>query len=139
MANIRVLLVDDEEKYLAAQVKRLELRQIDVRGATRGREALDILDQAPIDVVVLDVKMPDMGGLEVLKEFKDKQLPCEVVLLTGYASIDVAVQGMELGAFDYAMKPIDLDELLHKIEDAYATKVDREKLSGSEASSQADS
>jgi DNA-binding NtrC family response regulator len=139
MACTRVLLVDDEEKYLAALVKRLELRRIDVRGATRGREALDILDQTPIDVVVLDVRMPDMDGLEVLKEIKARQLPCEVVLLTGYASIEVAMQGMELGAFDYSMKPIDLDELLHKIEDAYAAKVDREKQAGSKSSAQADS
>jgi DNA-binding NtrC family response regulator len=131
--------VDDEEKYLAALVKRLELRKIDVRGAVRGREALAILDQAPIDVVVLDVRMPDMDGLEVLKEIKGRQLSCEVVLLTGYASIEVAMQGMELGAFDYSMKPIDLDELLHKIEDAHAAKVDREKQAGSEASAQADS
>jgi DNA-binding NtrC family response regulator len=139
MAGIRVLLVDDEEKYLAALVKRLELRQVDARGATRGREALDILEQDPIDVVILDVRMPDMDGLEVLKEIKDKQLPCEVVLLTGYASMEVAVHGMELGAFDYTMKPIDLDELLNKIEDAHAAKVDREARAGLEQSGQADS
>jgi len=75
-----------------------------------------------VDVVVLDVKMPGMDGIETLREVKKKFPLTEVVMLTGHASMEVAIEGMEIGAFDYLMKPIDLDDLLYKLEDAYKKK-----------------
>jgi DNA-binding NtrC family response regulator len=81
-----------------------------------------LIDQEPVDVVVLDVKMPDMGGIEVLREIKNRHPLVEVIMLTGHASLEVAIQGMEAGAFDYLMKPVSMDELLYKLQDAYKKK-----------------
>lgn len=130
MAKIRVLLVDDEVEFLGTLIKRMKHREIDVDGVGSGEEALTSLEEDPVDVVVLDVKMPDMDGIDVLREVKGRHPSIEVVMLTGYANIEVAVRGMELGAFDYLMKPIDIDELLHKIEDAYKARVIQERQSG---------
>lgn len=130
MEGIRVLLVDDEVKYVAALVQRLMLRGYDIRGVASGGKALEVLSKMPMDVVVLDVKMPDMDGTEVLRQIKERDLACEVVLCTGYASIEAARRGMELGAFDYVMKPIDIGDLVHKIEDAHAAKALREGQEG---------
>ena len=77
------------------------------------------MDEQPVDVVVLDVRMPGMDGIETLRELKKRHPLVEVIMLTGHASLEVAIEGMELGAFDYLMKPIDIDELLYKLEDAY--------------------
>jgi DNA-binding NtrC family response regulator len=120
--DFRVLLVDDEAEFLETLMKRLKKRRLDVKSATSGKEALQVLEEAPIDVVVLDVKMPDMDGIETLKEIKKVRPRVEVIMLTGHASIEVAMQGMELGAFDYLMKPMDIDELLYKLQDAYKKK-----------------
>jgi len=114
-----VMIVDDEEDFLETLVKRLEKRDIKVIGAKSGEEALELLQKSPVDVVVLDVKMPGMDGIEALKEIKRRHPLVEVVLLTGHASTEVAIRGMELGAFDYLMKPIGMDELLYKVQDAY--------------------
>ena len=129
MENIRVLLVDDEAEFLETLIKRMKKRDIDVDGVGSGEEALTILNEDPVDVVVLDVKMPDMDGIDVLREIKRRHPLIGVVMLTGHANIEVAVRGMELGAFDYLMKPIDIDELLYKIEDAYKAKVIQERQS----------
>ena len=126
MANIRVLLVDDEVEFLETLIKRMQRREVDVDGVGSGEEALTILQENPVDVVVVDVRMPDMDGIEVLREVKTRHPSIEVIMLTGYANIEVAVRGMELGAFDYLMKPIDIDELLYKIEDAHRAKTIRE-------------
>jgi len=127
MENVRVLLVDDELEFLETLIKRMKKRDVDVDGVGSGEEALTILNEDPVDVVVLDVKMPDMDGIDVLREIKRRHPSIEVVMLTGHANIEVAVRGMELGAFDYLMKPIDIDELLYKIEDAYKAKTIGEK------------
>jgi len=82
-----------------------------------------VLQQAVVDVVVLDVKMPGMDGIETLREIKKRFPLVEVIMLTGHASLEVAIQGMELGAFDYLMKPTDIDELLYKVQDAFKKKV----------------
>jgi DNA-binding NtrC family response regulator len=120
--SFHVLVVDDEEDFLNTLVKRLNLRHVHASGASRGREALRLIDQEPVDVVVLDVKMPDMGGIEVLREIKNRHPLVEVIMLTGHASLEVAIQGMEAGAFDYLMKPVSMDELLYKLQDAYKKK-----------------
>lgn len=122
MSDFRVLLVDDEVEFLETLVKRLKKRKLDVTAASGGKEALRILEEQPLDVVVLDVKMPDMDGIETLKEIKRIRPLVEVIMLTGHASVEVAIQGMELGAFDYLMKPMDIDELLYKLQDAYKKK-----------------
>jgi DNA-binding NtrC family response regulator len=117
-----VLLVDDEVEFLETLVKRLKRRNLAAAGVNSGEEAIRVLKEKPVDIVVLDVKMPGMDGLETLREIK-KQCPLiEVIMLTGHANMEVAIEGMELGAFDYMMKPMDIDELLYKLQDAYKKK-----------------
>jgi DNA-binding NtrC family response regulator len=120
--SFRVLLVDDEKDFLETLVKRLRKRKLDAVGASGGLEAVKMVTADPVDVVVLDVKMPDMDGIETLKRIKSIRPTAEVIMLTGHADMEVAIQGMELGAFDYLMKPADIDELLYKIQDAYKKK-----------------
>jgi DNA-binding NtrC family response regulator len=122
MEGFRVLLVDDEADFLDTLVKRMNKRNVSAHGVGRGEDAIAYLDQNEVDVVVLDVKMPGMDGIETLREVKKKYPLTEVIMLTGHASMEVAIEGMELGAFDYLMKPIDLDDLLYKVEDAYKKK-----------------
>jgi len=126
VSQFRVLLVDDEEEFLETLVKRLKKRNLDVLSASSGREAVRVLAESPVDVVVLDVKMPDMDGIQTLKEIKKILPTVEVLMLTGHANVEVAIQGLELGAFDYLMKPMDIDELLYKLQDAYKKKWCRE-------------
>ncbi len=127
MGEIRVLLVDDELDFLETLAKRLEKRNVDVSCVTSGEEAIAHLKGQAVDVVVLDVKMPGMGGLEVLREIKKAYPLTEVIMLTGHASIEVAIEGMELGAFDYLMKPMEIDELLYKVQDAHKKKALQEE------------
>lgn len=122
MEPIKLLLVDDEAEFLQTLAKRLHRRGLHPDLAHAGEEALDRLRENPADVVVLDVKMPGMGGIETLRTLKREHPLTEVILLTGHADLDAAVQGMELGAFDYLMKPMDIDELLFKIQDAFTRK-----------------
>jgi DNA-binding NtrC family response regulator len=117
-----VLVVDDEVDFVNTLVKRLNMRHVHAYGATSGPEALRLIDQKPMDVVVLDVKMPDMDGIEVLREIKNRHPLVEVIMLTGHARLEVAIEGLEAGAFDYLMKPINMDELLYKLQDAYKKK-----------------
>ncbi len=117
-----VLLVDDEEEFLETLVKRLAKRKLDVTGVTNARDAIRVLNEKPIDIVVLDVKMPGIDGLEALRQIKTTSPEVEVIMLTGHANMEAAIQGMELGAFDYLMKPMDIDELLYKLQDAYKKK-----------------
>lgn len=118
----KVLLVDDEIEFIQTLVKRLNKRKLPATCAGSGEEALAALEQIPADVVVLDVKMPGMDGIDVLREIKSRHPLVEVIMLTGHADVDVAIEGMELGAFDYLMKPMEIDELLYKIQDAHQKK-----------------
>jgi DNA-binding NtrC family response regulator len=122
VSEFRVLLIDDEVEFLETLEKRLKKRKLDVFSASSGSRALEILRAEPVDVVVLDVKMPDMNGIETLKEIKKIRPTVEVIMLTGHANVEVAIEGMELGAFDYLMKPMDIDQLLYKLQDAYKKK-----------------
>jgi len=129
MGDFRVLLVDDELEFLQTLVKRLRKRKVDVTKAESGEAALERLSRDPFDVVVLDVKMPGMDGIETLREIKKHYPLIQVIMLTGHANLEVAIEGMELGAFDYLMKPMDIDELLYKLQDAYKSKsVQEEKI-----------
>ena len=127
MDTFNVLLVDDEADYLETLVKRLKKRGIDVTSVESAEKALDRLEREAVDVTVLDVKMPGMDGIEALREIKRRHPLIEVIMLTGHANVETAIQGMELGAFDYLMKPMDIDELLYKLQDAYKSKSLREQ------------
>ncbi len=122
MSEFKVLLVDDETDFVVPLSKRLRKRNLEVNSASSGQEALDYLSQSPCDVVVLDVKMPDMNGIETLRRIKEVAPLVEVIMLTGHANVEVAIEGMELGAFDYLMKPVEIDDLLYKLQDAYKKK-----------------
>jgi DNA-binding NtrC family response regulator len=122
LESFRVLIVDDEEDFIDTLTKRLKMRQIRVEGVYSGTAALDFLGRNPMDVVVLDVRMPDMDGIEVLREIKHQHPLVEVIMLTGHANLEVAIEGMRLGAFDYLLKPIEIDQLLYKLQDAYQKK-----------------
>lgn len=110
--TLRVLVVDDEEELVGALVERLNLRGFDATGVTTGEAALDHLTETPCDVVVLDVKMPGLGGLEVIRRIKSGHPHLQVILLTGHGSAQDAERGMELGAFDYLMKPLKIEDLI---------------------------
>jgi DNA-binding NtrC family response regulator len=118
-----VLVVDDEEDFLETLVNRLKKRQIDSHGVKSGEEALEVINKKPIDVVILDIKMPGgMDGIETLREIKKIQPLTEVLLLTGHASVETSIEGMKLGAFDYLLKPVKLEELLPKLLQAFEKK-----------------
>jgi DNA-binding NtrC family response regulator len=127
LSEFSVLLVDDEPEFLETLVKRLRKRKLNATGARSGEEALEVMRSEPVDVVVLDVKMPGMDGIETLRELKKIKPLVEVIMLTGHANMEVAITGMELGAFDYLMKPMDIDELLYKLQDAYKKKLLQEQ------------
>ncbi len=122
MEKFRILVVDDEDDFRETIVKRLKGRNLDTIGVASGEEALKIMESENFDVVVLDVRMPGMDGIEALKEMKKKRPLTEVIMLTGHASVESGIQGMQLGAFDYVMKPVPLDELLDKMRQAYERK-----------------
>jgi len=123
MDSFRVLVVDDEEDFLETLVKRLNKRNIDTTGVRSGEEALDVMSKKLFDVVLLDVKMPGgMDGIEALREMKKIQPLSEVILLTGHASVETSIEGMKLGAFDYLLKPIKLEDLLTKLAQAFEKK-----------------
>ncbi|MGP7987966.1 MAG: response regulator [Desulfobaccales bacterium] len=126
MEKFQVLIVDDELDFLETIVKRLRARNIEVSGVESGYLALEALDSSSPDVIILDVKMPGMDGIETLREIKKRKPLTEVIMLTGHASVESGIQGMQLGAFDYLMKPIALDELLEKVRQAYERKLTQE-------------
>jgi len=119
---ISVLLVDDEEAFVQTLAKRLTVRRFDVHTATRAERAFATLNDNPIDIVVLDVRMPDLDGIEATKTIKTSHPLVEVILLTGHASMEASLEGMKIGAFDYLLKPVNIDELVYKIEDAHRKK-----------------
>lgn len=122
MSVIQVLLVDDEERFLSTTKILLEKRGLAVFTAKSGVEALKVLEEKRVDIVILDVKMPGMDGVETLRKIKQRFPLLEVIMLTGHASVESAVEGLKLGAFDYVMKPCDVPDMLEKIKEAYAKK-----------------
>jgi DNA-binding NtrC family response regulator len=118
-----VMIVDDEVPFLETMTKRLSKRDLIIVSANSGLEALTKLEKKDhVDVVILDVKMPGMDGIETLKEIKKIYPLIEVIMLTGHATIETGIEGMKLGAFDYLMKPCDIDMLLLKVQEAKAKK-----------------
>lgn len=135
MADIKALLVDDEESFRNTLCKRLTRRGMTVEQAGSGEEALELLKSYQPDVILLDVKMPGMDGLTALHKIKEINPLVEVVMLTGHASMEIAIRGMELGAFDYLMKPVEFEELLYKLEDASERKKHHEDRIAAKAGS----
>ncbi len=123
MDRFRVLVIDDEIDFVETMVKRLKDRGLDADAATGGQEGLELIEKNPPDVVVLDVRMPKMSGIEVLKEIKKKKPLIEVIMLTGHGSMEAGIQGLQLGAYNYVMKPVPFNELLSLIIQAYERKL----------------
>jgi DNA-binding NtrC family response regulator len=119
---ISVLLVDDEETFVQTLAKRLTLRRFNVYTASRAERVFATLSENLIDVVVLDVKMPDLDGIEATQTIKNNHPLIEIILLSGHASLEASLEGMKRGAFDYLLKPVNIDELVYKIEDAHRKK-----------------
>ena len=117
---VRLLLIDDEKDFVNIVSKRLKRRNMDVAKAFSGAEAIRVLRGREFDVAVLDLKMEDMSGIEVLKMFKIMAPRLVVIMLTGHGSAEAAEQGIKLGAFDYLTKPCELEDLVEKIMEAHA-------------------
>ena len=122
LEEIKVLLVDDEVEFADTLAKRMKKRKLTTSSVNSGEDALEFLDQHPMDVVILDVKMSGIDGIQTLREIKQHYPLIEVIMLTGHANVEVAIKGMEIGAFDYLMKPMAIDDLVYKIQDAYKKK-----------------
>jgi len=123
-----VLLVDDETPFVETMTKRLSKRDLNIITAFSGEEALERLDKhRNTDVVILDVKMPGMNGIETLEQIRKKFPLMEVIMLTGHATVESAIEGMKLGAFDYLMKPCEIEQLLAKVQEAAKKKRDHEE------------
>ncbi len=123
----KLLLVDDEEIMLKYLSRFLIKKGFDISRAMNGNEALEKIKKQDFIVVLLDVLMPGMDGIETLKEIKKNKPMTEVIMLTGHASVQVAMQGMKLGAFDYLIKPFDQDKLLEKVQMACEKRIFKEK------------
>jgi DNA-binding NtrC family response regulator len=115
MAATRVLVVDDEADFTALFAKRFTKRGLEVAVASGGMEGLAHLAGHEVDVVVLDVMMPGMDGIEALKEIKKRHPGVEVIMLTGHGSVDSGLKGLSLGAFDYVMKPFQIEDMMERI------------------------
>ena len=128
MSIANVLLVDDEVDFVETFSERLEMRNLDISKAFTGKEALEALEKNhSIEVIILDVKMPGMDGIETLTEIKKNFPLVEVIMLSGHADVESAIDGMKLGAFDYLMKPCDMDQMIAKITEAAAKKRQHEE------------
>ena len=119
MKIFHVLVVDDEQEFRDMTIKRLMKRELECDGAENGEKAIERVKRGDIDVVLLDVKMPGMDGVETLREIKRIKPLVEVIMLTGHASVESGLDGMRYGAFDYLMKPIEFEPLLEKLSEAY--------------------
>lgn len=117
--NLRVLIADDEIEFAATLVARLKLRNFSATMVNSGKATLAAIEQQKPDVLVLDLKMPDLDGLEVLADLNRSNPKLAVIILTGHGSFEAGKQGMELGAYDYIMKPVNLNLLIEKIESAF--------------------
>jgi DNA-binding response OmpR family regulator len=122
MDKLRVLIVDDEEELSSIIAERLEFRGMKAQTAPDGTMALELIKSDPPHIVLLDLMLPGLGGLEILKRIKKSNPLLPVILLTGYGSKKMTLEGMNLGAFDYIMKPCDLDNLILKIQEALESK-----------------
>jgi DNA-binding NtrC family response regulator len=123
----RVLVVDDEEQFVQALSERLTLRDYDVTECLSGEDAIKNVKRYNYEVVILDVAMPGLDGIATLREIKKFKPLTEVIMLTGHATVETAIEGMKLGAMDYLVKPCDTEALMTKINKAYQRKADQEE------------
>jgi DNA-binding NtrC family response regulator len=119
----KVLIVDDEKGFLDVLAERMQSRGMEVTTATSAKEALQKLEAETFDAIVLDLMMPEMGGIEALQRIKEKNPDSEVILLTGQPSVSIGVEAMKLGASDFLIKPADINELTEKIKMAKAHRM----------------
>ncbi|MBW2623287.1 MAG: response regulator [Deltaproteobacteria bacterium] len=127
MAYLKLLIVDDEERFLKTTKTLLEKKGVATLTDRNGMDALKTLQETRVDVVVLDVKMPGLDGVDVLREIKRDHPLVEVIMLTGHASVESAIEGLKLGAFDYLMKPCDISTLVEKVNEAFDKKESAEE------------
>ncbi len=120
--KIKVLIVDDEQDFSETLAERLRMRNIDCDFVTSGVKALTRIKQDRFDVVLLDVLMPSMNGIETYREIRKLNNELQVVMLTGHAKIETAIDGMKDGVYDYLLKPVIFEDLVKKIEMAYQRK-----------------
>jgi len=123
----QILLVDDERDFVEMLSLRLEEAGDKVTPAYDGKMCLECLENTGIDVVILDIKMPGMDGIQTLREIKNKHPLVEVILLTGHGSTETAIEGMKLGAFDYLLKPADFEELINILDRAKHRKAEQDE------------
>jgi DNA-binding NtrC family response regulator len=121
--KIKLLMVDDEVKFLESISKRLMLKNFDVTTAVNGREAIESAETGFFDVAVVDFQMPGMDGAQVLRTLKEKHKYLEIIMLTGHATVDSAVECTKLGAFKYLEKPYDFENLVEIIQEAYEARL----------------
>jgi DNA-binding NtrC family response regulator len=119
----KVLLVDDETDFLEVMAERMSARGLEVTTAASAQEALQKVEKETFDAVILDLRMPEVDGLEALKIIKAKQPEAQVILLTGQATVQDGIAAMKLGAMDFLEKPADMSVLLDKIHSAQANKM----------------
>ncbi len=124
---VKILVVDDEKDFVEMFSLRLTRQGEKVSVAYSGQEALDLLEETKIDVVILDIRMPGMDGIETLKRIKAAYPLVEVIMLTGHGSTETAVEGMKAGAFDYLMKPADFEDISEKLANAWKRKDEHEE------------
>lgn len=127
LSKAKILVVDDEERFRNTLKKMLMAQGLEVAALGSGKAALSELTHNPYDVIILDVKMPDMDGMETLAKIKTINPTVEVIILSGHASVDTAVEIMKLGGSEYLLKPCSIEDLMDKIEVAYERKLAREK------------
>jgi DNA-binding NtrC family response regulator len=125
--KIKVLIADDEKEFIETLAKRLEMRDFAVTTVSSGDAAIEIAEKINFDVIILDVQMPEINGIDALKKIKEKTPLTPVIMLTGEATVENAIQGMKLGAFDFLIKPTDTERLSEKIKQAYAHKHEHEE------------
>ena len=125
--KIRVLLVDDEPDFVESLSQSLQIRDFDVKTSLSGDEALDLILRQDFDVIVLDVLMPGKDGIETLREIKTIKPLLNVIMLTGKTTVETAIEGMKLGAYDYLMKPTEIEDLVEKITRSHKLKSEHEE------------
>jgi len=128
MSIANVLLVDDEVEFVETFGERLTMRNLEISKAFSGKEALKVLEKnKTVEVVILDVKMPEMDGIEALTQIKKQYPLVEVIMLSGHSTVESAIEGMKKGAFDYLMKPCEMDQIIAKVSEAVAQKRQHEE------------
>lgn len=128
MSIANVLLVDDEVEFVETFGERIKMRNLEISKAFSGKEALKVLEKNKnIEVVILDVMMPELDGIETLVEIRKRYPLVEVIMLSGHSTVESAIEGMKKGAFDYLMKPCDIDQIIAKVSEAVTKKRQHEE------------